>query len=128
MTRFPTAVVTASVVVLLAAGAAVVATPSAARECQAKASSRGATVCLTQREDGTFTFRLTGFKPESRYSWRANCFSYGVSGLRVDSEGTTDHATGLLPPRLRAAAVQNELTVTGIAKDGSRVRLRLRRL
>jgi hypothetical protein len=81
---------------------------------------------VTRLEDGTFTFRLTGFKPESKYSWRGVGFSPGVSGLKVDSEGTTDHATGLLPPRLKRAAVKNGLTVTGIAKDGSRVRLRLR--
>ena len=56
-------------------------------------------------EDGTFTFRLTGFEPESRYSWRAVGVAYGVSGAKVDSDGTTDHATGLLPPQLKRVSV-----------------------
>lgn len=85
-------------------------------------------MCVTRLEDGTFTFRLTGFKPESRYSWHAIGFGYGVSGSKVDSDGTTDHATGLLPPHLKRGTVPNGFTVSGISKDGTRVRLRIRQL
>src|SRR4051812_25628701 len=128
VTRSASAVGAVLVAVVLRMGAAGANAPTPPRTLSGKGSAPGATVCVTRLEDGRFTLRLTGFKPESRYNWRAVDVPYGVSGSKVDSDGTTDHASGLHPPHLKRATVPNGLTVIGIAKDGKSVRLRIGQL